>query len=333
MPAKTRSDSLRPKGTVTFLFTDIEGSTKLWEAHPETMRVALARHDALLREIIVHANGHVFKTVGDAFCAAFAMAPDAVSAALNAQTALDTEPWPAQTPIRVRMALYTGKVESRDRDYFGPPINRLARLLSTAHGGQTLLSQTSYDALPEAASLRDLGAHRLKDLGRPEQVYELRHPGLRGDFPPIKSLSTHANNLPQQLTTFIGREKEISQIEALLGSNRLLTLTGSGGSGKTRLGLQARMRELWAKRAWRSAANWVTGVRSPICSTAWLPLTRCSAIFSERLVSGALPNDCGRTLDCSRGSDVLTTISGYPVPARRSAMAPRSTAHGRKAAR
>jgi len=242
MPAKTRADPPLPKGTVTFLFTDIEGSTKLWEAHPETMRVALVRHDTLLRNTIVRANGYVFKTVGDAFCAAFAMAPDAVAAALSAQVALDTEPWPAETPIKVRMALYTGAVESRDRDYFGPPINRVARLLSTGYGGQTLLSQTtcelSRDALPQAASLRDLGAHRLKDLGRPEQVYELRHPRLRGDFPPIKSLSTHPNNLPQQLTSFVGREREISEIEALLVTNRLLTLTGAGGSGKTRLGLQ-----------------------------------------------------------------------------------------------
>jgi class 3 adenylate cyclase len=197
------AESALPSGTVTFLFTDIDGSTKLWEAHPETMRIALARHDALMRDTIVNANGYVFKTVGDAFCAAFAMAADAVTAALSAQTALDTEPWPEETRIKVRMALHTGAVESRDRDYFGPPVNRVARLLSTGYGGQTLLSQSTYelsrDTLPEAASLRDLGAHRLKDLARPEQVYELRHRGLRDDFPPIKSLSTHPNNLPEQL--------------------------------------------------------------------------------------------------------------------------------------
>jgi len=242
MLAKHCANTLLPTGTVTFLFTDIEGSTLLWESHPEAMEVALARHDALVRKAIVDANGYVFKTVGDAFCAAFALASDAVSAVLAAQLAVIAEPWPEATPIRVRMALHTGAVESRDGDYFGPPVNRVARLLATGHGGQTLLSHATHelcrDALPDAISLRDLGAHRLKDLARPEQVYELRSPGLRRDFPPIKSLSTHPNNLPQQLTTFIGREKEIAEIEAQLTKTRLVTLTGSGGSGKTRLALQ-----------------------------------------------------------------------------------------------
>ena len=243
-------------GIVTFMFTDIEGSTKLWEAHPEVMRAALARHDALVRMAIVGANGFVFKTVGDAFCAAFAMAPDAVSAVLAAQLAIVTEPWPEATPISVRMALHTGAVETRDGDYFGPALNRVARLLSAGHGGQSLLSQPTYDlvrdTLPDAVSLRDLGAHKLKDLARPEQVYQLQHPYLRGDFPPIKSLSTHPNNLPQQLTSFIGREKEIADIKALLVRTRLLTLTGSGGSGKTRLSLQvaADALEQFADGAW-----------------------------------------------------------------------------------
>ena len=177
-----------PTGTVTFLFTDIEGSTALWEEHPDAMRVALARHDALMRDMIGNANGHVFKTVGDAFCAAFATAQDAVAAALRAQIAIDAEPWPGEARIKVRMALHTGVVDSRDSDYFGPPVNRVARLLAAGHGGQTLLSQATcelcQDALPDAASVRDLGLHRLKDLARPEQVYELSHAGLRGPFPP-----------------------------------------------------------------------------------------------------------------------------------------------------
>ncbi len=242
MPATLHADRSLPTGTVTFLFTDVEGSTKLWEAHPEVMRVALARHDALVREAIVTANGHVFKTVGDAFCAVFSLAPDAVAAALMLQRALHLERWPEATPIKVRMALHTGAVESQDGDFFGPPVNRVARLLATGHGGQTLLTQTTYelarDSVPDTVTLRDLGAHQLKDLARPEQVYELQHPDLRGDFPPIKSLSTHPNNLPQQLTSFIGREKDIAGIERLLAMARTLTLTGSGGSGKTRLGLQ-----------------------------------------------------------------------------------------------
>ena len=242
MPTNPRADSLLPTGTVTFLFTDIEGSTKLWEAHAEMMRAALARHDVLMREAIVGANGFVFKTMGDAFCAAFAMAPHAVSAALMGQAALNAEPWPKETPIKVRMALHTGAVESQDGDYFGPALNRVARLLSTGHGGQILLSQTTYnlvrDTLPDAVSVHELGSHQLKDLARAEQVYQLQRPGLPSDFPPIKSLSTHPNNLPQQLTSFIGREREIAEIEALLVKAWMLTLTGSGGSGKTRLCLQ-----------------------------------------------------------------------------------------------
>ncbi len=243
MPANPRAARRLPTGTVTFLFTDIEGSTKLWEAHPQLMRAALARHDAVMRETIAGADGCIFKTVGDAFCAAFALAPDAVEAVVAAQQAIGFEAWPEETPIRVRMALHTGPVESRDSDYFGPALNHVARLLSTGHGGQTLLSQTTYDlvrdTLPGAVSLHDLGAHKLKDLARPEQVYELRHPDLPRDFPPIKSLSTHPNNLPQQLTSFIGRESAIVEIRSLLGKTRLLTLTGAGGSGKTRLSLQA----------------------------------------------------------------------------------------------
>lgn len=231
-----------PSGTVSFLFTDIEGSTKLWEAHPETMRASLARHDTLMREAIGGSNGFVFKTIGDAFCAAFATAAQAVEAVLAAQLALVSEAWPTETPIRVRMALHTGAVESRDDDYFGPPVNRVARLLSTAHGGQSVLSQSTYelirDALPPQSSLKDLGSHQLKDLARPEQVYQLVHPLLRTEFPPIRSLSTHPNNLPQQLTSFIGRERETEVLRSLLAKSPLVTLTGSGGSGKTRLSLQ-----------------------------------------------------------------------------------------------
>lgn len=233
---------LYPTGTLTLLFTDIEGSTKLWEAHPKTMRTSLARHDALMREAIANANGYVFKTIGDAFCAAFTTAPEAVDAVLNAQLALAAEPWPSETPIKVRMALHTGAVESRDDDYFGPPVNRVARLLGTAHGGQSVLSQPTYelvrDALPPQTSVKDLGAHQLKDLARPEQIYQLVNPILPAEFAPLRSLSTYLNNLPQQLTSFIGREKETEDIKVLLTRNRLVTLTGTGGTGKTRLSLQ-----------------------------------------------------------------------------------------------
>ena len=231
-----------PDGTVTFLFTDIEGSTRLWEAHPESMRVSLARHDALMREAITGSNGYVFKTIGDAFCAAFATAAQGVQAVLAAQLALKNERWPEETPIRVRMALHTGAVERRDDDYFGPPVNRVARLLATAHGEQSILSQTTYDlvrdSLPPGVSLHDLGTHLLKDLARPEQVFQLRHPALRAEFPTIRSLSNQPNNLPLQLTSFVGREAEIERVKSLLESYRLVTLSGAGGSGKTRLSLQ-----------------------------------------------------------------------------------------------
>ena len=236
--------SLPPTGTVTFLFTDIEGSTHLWEAHPDAMPTARARHDDLLRGCIEDCQGHVFKTVGDAFCAAFPTADTAMEAALAAQLALNAEPWELPTPLRVRMALHTGTTEERGGDYFGQPLNRVARLIGAGHGGQVLISLATrelvQDALPPDASLRDLSRHRLKDLGRPEQVFQLQHPFLPADFPPLRSLDNPdlPNNLPQQTTSFIGRETQVEEVKARLGRTRLLTLTGTGGSGKTRLSLQ-----------------------------------------------------------------------------------------------
>jgi TolB-like protein/class 3 adenylate cyclase/Tfp pilus assembly protein PilF len=180
-----------PTGTVTLLFTDIEGSTQLWEAHAAAMRAALARHDALLKHCIADHQGHVFKTGGDAFCAAFHTAPDAVAAALDAQRALQREPWPEGAKLRARMALHTGAVEVRDGDYFGAPLSRVARLLAAGHGGQTLLSESTHDLsrdqLPPLASVKALGAHGLRDLGRPEAVFQLVHPDLQQSFPPLKS--------------------------------------------------------------------------------------------------------------------------------------------------
>lgn len=236
--------SALPTGTVTFLFTDIEGSTTHWDRYEDAMRPALRRHDAILREALATHNGFNFKNIGDAFCAVFATAPDALQAALQAQRILTAEPWQGVGPngIRVRMALHTGAAEMRDNDYFGPPLNRVARLLSIGHGGQVLLSQPVFelvrDHLPVGAELRDMELHRLKDLGRPEHVYQLLTSDLPSDFPALKSLEYWPNNLPQQTTSFIGREKEVGEIKSLLGKTRLLTLTGAGGAGKTRLGLQ-----------------------------------------------------------------------------------------------
>ena len=163
-----------PTGTVTFLFTDIEGSTQMWERHPEAMRAALARHDEILSDTVETHGGYVIKTVGDAFCCAFSTAPDALEATLEAQRALLGEEWEDTGPSRVRMALHTGAAEERGRDYFGSTLNRVARLLSAGHGGQILLSLATEelvrDSLPEGVRLRDLGERGLKDVFRPERV-------------------------------------------------------------------------------------------------------------------------------------------------------------------
>src|SRR5256714_309604 len=181
-----------PSGTVTFLFTDIEGSTRLWETQREAMTTALQRHDALLRRCIKSHGGHVFKTVGDAFYAAFATAPSAVDAALAAQRSLHAERWPEHAPIRARMALHTGAAEMRDGDYFGPPLNHVARLLAVGHGGQTLLSEVTHDLcrdrLPAGTTLKSLGEHGWNVLARRETAFQFCHPDLPQAFPPLKTL-------------------------------------------------------------------------------------------------------------------------------------------------
>ena len=236
--------SERPTGTVTFLFTDIEGSTTRWEHHPDAMRTALARHDALLRSLITASNGYVFKMVGDAVYAAFAVPADALAAAQAAQRAVAAEEWGEVGLLRVRMALHTGAVQSRDDDYFGPTLNRVARILSTGAGGQILLSSATVelvrDSLPAGTSLQDLGEHALKDLLRPEHVYQLTLPDLPSQFPALKSLTHQPHNLPVQPTPFLGREQEVDHVCHLLHRPevRMVTLTGPGGMGKTRLSLQ-----------------------------------------------------------------------------------------------
>jgi predicted ATPase/class 3 adenylate cyclase len=234
--------SERPTGTITFLFSDIEGSSRKWEQQPEAMRVALATHDRLLRQAFEAQGGYVFKTVGDAFCVAFDTAQNALSGALEAQRGLHAAAWDGIDGLKVRMALHTGAAEHRDGDYFGQSLNRVSRILSSAHGGQVLLSLPAQelvrDLLPPGVQLRALGEHRLRDLARPEQLFQLVVSDLPSQFPALRSLESVPNNLPVQLTSFVGREREMAEVKRLLGSTRLLTLTGTGGTGKTRLSLQ-----------------------------------------------------------------------------------------------
>jgi len=231
-----------PTGTVTFLFTDLEGSTRLWEEHPDAMRTALARHDEILRDAVEGHGGHVVKTTGDGLHAAFAVAPEAVVAAIDAQRVLLDEAWALPEPLRVRMGLHTGGAEVRDGDYFGPAVNRAARVSAAAHGGQVVVSHATEelirDDLPAGAALTDLGEHRLRDLARPERVYQVDAAGLPDDFPPLRSIDAFPSNLPLQLSSFVGREREITNIAKELHEARLVTLTGVGGVGKTRLSIQ-----------------------------------------------------------------------------------------------
>jgi predicted ATPase/class 3 adenylate cyclase len=239
-----------PTGTVTFLFTDVEGSTELWERHHDAMRDAQADHDAMLRDAVEAHRGAVFKTVGDAVCAAFLRPEDALAGALEAQRRLADHSWPAPIDrLRVRMAIHTGSAVETDGDYFGPTVNRVARLMSLGHGEQILVSSTSAvllrDVLPPQTSLRDLGSHRLKGLSHPETAYQVVAVGLREDFPALHSIDTQSNgatpshNLPLPLTSFYGRDGELGALTRELEDHRLVTLTGFGGVGKTRLALEA----------------------------------------------------------------------------------------------
>jgi predicted ATPase/class 3 adenylate cyclase/DNA-binding CsgD family transcriptional regulator len=234
-----------PAGTVTFLLTDVEGSTRLWENAPTAMPEAIARHNAILDEVVACHSGlrPIEKAERDSVMAAFSSARDAVAAALDAQRALLAEDWPDGAQLRVRMALHTGDAQLHDEgNYFGAAVIRCAQLRAVAHGGQVLLSGATAelvsDHLPDGAELVNLGVHRLRDLGRAERIFALGHRDLPGGVPPPRSLDELPNNLPTQLTSFVGRSPELVELDALLVSTSLLTLTGTGGCGKTRLALQ-----------------------------------------------------------------------------------------------
>ena len=225
-----------PTGTVTLLLADIEGSTRLWESQSDEMRNAVARLDRTLAEVVAAHRGvrPVEQGEGDSFVIAFARASDAVACAVALQRA-------PLAPIRLRIGLHTGEIQLRDEgNYIGPTINRTARLRDLAHGGQTLVTATTEDLvldhLPDGAWLIDLGAHPLRDLPRPERVRQLCHPDLLIDFPPLRTGNESvAQHLPVQLTSFVGRAQQIAELRDLLAANRLVTLTGAGGVGKTRM--------------------------------------------------------------------------------------------------
>jgi len=233
-----------PTGTLTFLFTDVEGSSRAWLRDPARMSDAVARHDALIEQQVTEHGGQVVRPrgEGDSRFAVFERASDAVAAASAIETALLHEPWKLSEPVRVRVAVHTGEADLRSGDYYGPAVNHCARLRAVAHGGQVLVSAVTADLVRESLSaglsLRDLGEHQLKDLDRPERIWQLLHPELPGDFPPLMSVRLPRHNLPHQLSSFVGREQQIVELGDLLGRTRLLTLTGLGGIGKTRLATQ-----------------------------------------------------------------------------------------------
>src|SRR5438046_1335398 len=237
----------RPIGTVTFLFTDMEGSTRAWEAHPAETQAALKRHDEIVARKVETRDGVIIleRGEGDSVFAVFARPSDAVAAACEIQRALRAQSWPAHVPMRVRMAIHTGEAGA---DYRGPHVNRAARLRAIAHGEQILLSGVTAgilrDALPDGVSLIELGRHRLRDLSELEHVFQLAHPELRFDFPPLKSLTSFRQNLPIQLTSFIGRVEEQKTVRALIEKHSVVTLVGAGGCGKTRLAIQVGADEL-----------------------------------------------------------------------------------------
>ena len=263
-----------PTGTVTLLLADVEGSTRLWETQPEAMKAAVERLDQTLSDAVAAHGGvrPVEQGEGDSFVIAFSRAADAVACALELQRA-------PLAPIKLRIGVHTGDVHLRDEgNYIGPTINRTARLRDLAHGGQTVLSGATeplvVDQLPADVTLNDLGSHPLRDLPRPERVVQLCHPDLHNDFPPLRTANVvAAENLPVQLSSFIGRRGEINGIREALADNRLVTLTGAGGAGKTRLAVQV---------AAEIAAEFADGVwyvdLAPITDPDVVPVTAARAL-------------------------------------------------------
>jgi predicted ATPase/class 3 adenylate cyclase len=293
---RVRGMSALPSGTITFLFTDMESSTRAWLRNAGAMAAAVARHDALIERAVAKHGGQVVRPrgEGDSRFAVFARPSEALAAACAAQIALQQEHWTLAEPLRVRMAIHTGEADLRLGDYYGLAVNHCGRLRGVAHGGQVLVSAVTADlvreALPTQASLRDLGLYQLKDLDQPERVWQLVHPELPADFPPLTSLSPRRDNLADQLTSFVGREQELLELCGLLSTTRLLTLTGPGGAGKTRLAVHV---------AQKVADAFADGV--------WL--VDLGAVADPRLMTGAVASTFGLREDGQR--PLLETLKDH----------------------
>jgi predicted ATPase/class 3 adenylate cyclase len=281
--------SIRLDDTVVFLFTDIEASTRRWEGDQDAMAVDLARHDELLQDAVDEAGGRVFAHTGDGMCAVFSTSVRGLTAAITAQRAFVDEKWRSPVPLRVRMAIHAGAAERRGDNYLGPSLNRAARLLALASGGQVLCSQAVADLvrddLPAGVTLVDLGEYELADLSRPEQVFQITHPELPSEFPALRSSGRRRHNLPTTLTSFIGRAGEIEEVRGLLSNSRLVTLSGVGGSGKTRLALEVAAGSL--ERF--PDGVWVIEL-GPVRDQALVPSTAASTLGVVTTGSGATPD-------------------------------------------
>jgi predicted ATPase/class 3 adenylate cyclase len=289
------AQSALPSGMVTFLFTDIEGSTPLWEHEPEQMRLALARHHAILHTVIAAHAGQAYKTIGDAFQAAFVFPMQAVAAALAAQRALAAQDWETSQPLRVRIGVHVGPAAAAGNDYTTThTLNRVARIMSFGHGGQILLSVEVADLvrrdLPTDVTLRDMGKQRMKGLTHLEHLFQVVAPDLPATFPPLMTLDTFRTNLPAQLTSFVGREQAITDVTQLLTTSRLVTLTGPGGTGKTRLALQV-----------------AAGVLEAYSDGVWL--IELAPLSDAALVPQAVATALGLREDASR--PILATLTDF----------------------
>ncbi|WP_156744562.1 NB-ARC domain-containing protein [Mycobacterium sp. E740] len=280
-----------PSGTVTFLLTDLEGSTRLWEQNPEAMKAAMVCHDELLEKLIAAHRGHVFARMGDGMAAAFATAKDAVTAAAAFQHALAAESWPTAQPLRARIGLHTDEAAIvDDTGYASLPINRCSRLMTAAHGGQTLVSGATEvlvrGHLPDGCVLSDLGEHRLRDLGRPMRIFQLIHGESPSSFPPLRTLDSFPGNLPAQISSFIGRETDVARVSNALGASRVVTITGVGGVGKTRLALQV-------------AADLLPDYRDGVWLVELAPVRDAEGVAAAVAAVFGVVNSAGQTLDDS----------------------------------